>query len=81
MAITKEQLKSLETILKGHAKALDIPPGSAEVFIKKSLDAANKTLKNRKIITDNDITRIVAKELSKYNSDLAYVYENYDKII
>ena len=74
-------IKELESILKTHARALDIPAGSAEIFIKKSLDAAAKTLKKRQILTEDDITRAVAKELAKYHADLAYVYENYDKII
>ncbi|MBQ8985421.1 hypothetical protein IJ076_02660 [Candidatus Saccharibacteria bacterium] len=73
--------KSAETILKIHAKALEIPSGSANVFISHSIKAAEKSLKKRKIITKSDVTRAVAKELNKYNPDLAYVYENYDKII
>lgn len=68
-------------ILKVHARALGIPSGSAEIFIKKSITAAEKSLKNRKIITKNDKIRAISKELKKYHKDLAYVYENYDKII
>ena len=68
-------------ILKIHARSLGIPSGSAEIFIKKSISAAEKSLKNRKIIIKADRTRAIAKELKKYNKDLAYVYENYDKII
>lgn len=83
MSITENQklFKSAEAILKVHAKALDIPSGSADVFIKRSLKAAEKSLKKQKIITKADLTRTVAKELTKYHPDLAYVYENYDKII
>lgn len=67
--------------LKVHAKALGIPSGAADVFIKKSLNAAEKSLKNKKTITSQDLRRAIVKELSRYNADLAYVYENYDKII
>lgn len=74
-------MKDQEKILKIHAKALNIPSGSAEVFIKKSISAAEKSLKNRKIITESDTIRAIAKELKKYHKDLAYIYENYDKII
>lgn len=74
-------MKDEAKILKIHAKALGIPSGSAEIFIKKSITAAEKSLKNRKIIIRADRVRAIAKELKKYNKDLAYVYENYDKII
>lgn len=74
-------MKDQAKILKIHARALGIPSGSAEIFIKKSLTAAEKSLKNRKIITDQDIVRAITKELKKYHKDLAYIYENYDKII
>lgn len=74
-------MKDQITILKAHARAMNIPSGSADIFIKKSIAAAEKALKNRKIITENDQIRAIAKELKKYNQDLAYIYENYDKII
>ena len=74
-------MKDEAKILKIHAKALDIPSGSAEIFIKKSITAAEKSLKSRKIITKNDRIRAITKELKKYNKDLAYVYENFNKII
>lgn len=74
-------MKDETKILKIHAKALGIPVGSAEIFIEKSIKAAEKSLKNRKIITKNDTIRAISKELKKYNKDLAYVYENFSKII
>lgn len=79
--IDEKILKSEETRLKIHAKALGIAPGSAEVFIKKSLGAAQKSLKSRRIVPRSDLIRAISKELAKYNQDLAYVFENYDKII
>ena len=79
--LDEKLLKSTESDLKIHAKALGIPSGAAEAFIKKSITGAKTSLKNRKIITKSDFTRAVTKELKKYHPDLAYVYENYDKII
>ena len=79
--IDEKLIKTTETSLKSHAKALGLAPGSTEIFIKKSLAATTKALKGRKIVTKSDFTRTLSKELKKYNSDLAYVYENYDKII
>lgn len=56
--------------LKIDAKAVGIPVGAAEIFIKKALKDAG-SLSDTKIV----------KELNKYNKDLAYVYANRDKII
>ncbi|MBR2802964.1 hypothetical protein IKE19_00040 [Candidatus Saccharibacteria bacterium] len=73
--------KSLRTNLKRHAHALGIPIGAAELFIDRSIAAAQKSLADKSIITERDLIRAVSKELRKYSRDLAYVYENYDKII
>lgn len=73
--------KHLKTTLRRHAKALGISEGAADSFINLAIDATVKTFKNKEIITERDLTRVLSKELKKYNSDLAYVYKNYDKII
>ena len=67
--------------LKIHAKALGIPSGAANSFIEETLKSATKSLKSKKIITENDLTRAIVKELKKYHKDFAYVYENRDKIV
>ena len=74
-------IKSLTKILKIDARSVGIPSGAAEVFIDKTLKAAEKSLKSKKIITQEDLDRAITKELKKYNADFAYVYENRDKII
>ncbi len=67
--------------LKIDAKAIGIPSGAAEVFINKALATTEKKLSLKTIITEEDLKRILAKELKKYHKDLAYVYENRDTII
>lgn len=79
--IDEKLMKTLEKDLKVHAKALGLPPASSEIFIKKSILAAKKSLKSRKIVPEADLKRAVIKELKKYHADLAYIFENYDKII
>ena len=49
ITLDSKTLKTLESTLKSHANALNIPTGSAEIFIKKSIAAAVKTFKKRKI--------------------------------
>ena len=67
--------------LKIDAKGIGIPSGAAEIFIDKTLSATKQKLKSKKIITSQDLERIITTELKKYNADFAYVYENRDKII
>ena len=74
-------LKTVIKNLKIDARGLGIPSGAAEFFIDKSVQAAEKSLRSKKIITEKDLKVAIAKELKKYNADFAYVYENRDKII
>lgn len=73
--------KSLKQNLLIDAKALGIPSGAARAFVEKTVKNVEKALSSKKLITKDDLDRAVIKELSIYNSDLAYVYENRDKII
>ena len=73
--------KKLIKELKIDARALGIPSGAAEIFINETLKSVKKSLKSKNIITEHDLKRLVTKELKKYHADLAYVYENRDKII
>ena len=73
--------RKVKTELLLNAKALDIPVGAAEAFAEKVTKNVEKSLKNKKIITEDDLSRAILKQLNIYNSDLAYVYENRDKII
>lgn len=73
--------KAIRKNLKIDARALGIPSGTAEIYIEHVLKNLQKTLKTKKIITENDLNRYLVKELKKYHADLAYVYEIRDKII
>ena len=79
--IEKYSRGALEQSLKIDAKALGIPAGSAEIFIKKTLDAVEKSLNPKEIITEHDLNSAISKELKKYHKDFAYIYQNRDKIV
>ena len=67
--------------LKIHAKAINLPSGAADSFIKTTIEAVEPVLAKKSTITDRDLKRYVSRELKKYNRDFAYVYEKYDTII
>ena len=81
MTSTPFDQASVKRTLKIHAKALGIPAGSADLFIDRTIKDVTKSLKSKKIITDQDLDRAIIKELKKYHADFAYVYKNHDKII
>ncbi len=78
---TKFDEDKIKKELKIDAKGLGIPSGSAESFIERTIKATKKAIKNKPAITENDLIRIISKELEKYNADFAYVYKNRGKII
>ena len=76
-----EIVKALRTKLKFHSRAIGIPDGAANSFIDATITSVQNALRSKTIITNDDLTRLIVKELRKYHPDLAYVYQNYDKII
>ena len=67
--------------LKIDARGLGIPSGAANSFIDRVIKATKKAIKDKPAITENDLIRIISKELEKYNPDFAYVYRNRGKMI
>ena len=63
------------------AKGVGIPTGAARPMSEQIADKVLNWAKKRDAITEADLYRQLAKEAKKYNADLAYVYENHDKII
>ena len=75
--IEKPLLKDLKINMKG----LGIPIGAAESFATEILKDVKKSVKDKKIITEQDLNRYISISAKKYNKDLAYVYKIRDKII
>ncbi len=73
--------QELKSELKNDAVGVGIPTGAAEIFINQALKSIKKSIGKKEIITKSDLNRLIIKELKKYDKDLAYVYENRDKII
>ena len=73
--------KTLHHELKLHSRALGIPDGAADSFIDATISSVEKNLKSKTVITAADLRRNIVKELKKYNTDLAYIYQNRDTII
>ena len=63
------------------AKSLKIPSGWAEQIADRVVEITNKWIADKAIVTEDDLRKVIIKELDKLNADLAYAYRNHDKII
>lgn len=63
------------------AKAVGISVAVAEVISTKIASRVAERVSKRTVIAMNDLNRLITEEANKYSQDLAYVYQNRDKII
>ena len=61
------------------ARALGIPAGSAEAFIRLTMEAVDKSLGEKP--TEREVNRAVIREIKKYSPDLTYYLQHRDEII
>lgn len=78
--ITLEQ-KALAKQVACDAKGVGVPAGVTKAMADQIAEKVVNWAKKRNTITEADLYRRLAKETKKYSPDLAYVYENHDKII
>lgn len=67
--------------LRQEAQALGLPENITDLVIERVIAKVAQWLDGRPAVTEADLNRELALELQKYNADLAYVYQNRDKII
>ena len=75
---THEDIK--QSILKC-GLGLGMAEGWVELIAEKVASAMDEWTQNKGIVTETDIRKRITNELSVFNSDIAYAYENHDKII
>ncbi len=73
--------EELKLAIMCEAKALSFSLPIAEMIAGNTAGAVAQWVMKRPAITEDDLNRRVAKEIAKYNDDLAYVYQNRGKII
>ncbi|MBQ2639004.1 MAG: hypothetical protein Q4E70_00530 [Candidatus Saccharibacteria bacterium] len=81
MGIAKLSKKKLHDEIIREAKVLGIHSGTSEIIADKVVLKIMKWREGRSMITEEDLNERLAKELAKYNEDLAYLFKSKDKII
>lgn len=73
--------RALAKELVKEAKAVGASAKVAEKYAPKVAKKVASWVNARAEVTQEDINRVVAKEVEKYNKDLAFAYKNRGKII
>lgn len=73
--------KALAKQVARDAKGIGVPAGATKTMSDRIAKEVVGWAEKRSTITEADLYRRLAKESKKYSPDLAYVYENHDKII
>ena len=64
-----------------YGAGLGLPKGWLEQIAEITTKAVDDWISDKAYVTEDDIRRKVVFELKRLNTDIAYAYENYDKII
>ena len=81
---TQAETFSKELVVKDimkQARALNISQAAVEKYVDRVAEKVNGWVAARGKVTEDDINSIIAKEIKKYNRDIAFIYENRGKII
>jgi hypothetical protein len=64
-----------------NARSIKVPQGWAEQIAERVACAIDKWIADKELVTEDDIRLEMIKELEPLNPDLAFAYQNHDKII
>lgn len=81
MSLAKLSKKKVHDSIKREAKVLGIHAGTAEIIADKVTEKVITWSKKRSMITEDDLNQKLAKEIKRFNEDLAYLFESKGKII
>lgn len=69
-----------QSILR-NAKSIGLPEGWAKQIATRVAKDTDEWIADKEIVTESDLRRQIIKELKELSPDLAYAYQNHDKII
>lgn len=79
--IAKFSKRKLIDDIEREARVLGLHRGSIDLIAERVAEKVARWAEGRAEITEEDLVRVAARELSRYNKDLSYVYKNRDKLI
>ncbi len=63
------------------AKSAGVPEGWAAQIAERVAKRTDAWIRDKDLVTEGDLRKVIAKELDKIAPDIAFAYKNHDKII
>lgn len=70
----------IQSIMR-QARAAKLPEGWARSLANTVADTTDRWILNKDIITEDDLRGVIIARLGELSPDLAFAYQNHDKII
>lgn len=64
-----------------NARSINLPEGWAKQIATRVAKSVDEWIADKEIVTEGDLRKKIVSELKDLNPDLAYAYQNHDKII
>ena len=73
--------QAIKKHILAYAKSQNVPENWAKQIAERVAKATDAWIDNKDIVTEDDLRRIIYKELKVLSPDIAFAYKNRDKII
>ncbi len=73
--------KGIEQNVLRYARSQNIPEGWAKQIAQRVAKATDAWIEDKDTVTEDDLRKVIYKEIKILDPDLAFAYKNHDKII
>ena len=73
--------KGIEQNVIRYARSQNIPENWAKQIAKRVAKATDAWIEDKDTVTEDDLRKVIYKEIKILDPDLAFAYKNHDKII
>ena len=73
--------QDIRTNVLHYAKSQNIPEDWAKQIAERVAKATDVWIEDKDIVTEDDLRRVIYKEIKLLDKDLAFAYKNHEKII
>lgn len=73
--------KGIQANILRHARSQNVPENWAKQIAERVSKATDAWIANKDIVTEDDLRKVILREIQVLEPNLAFAYRNHDKII